>query len=338
MYLAVGHSILRSSTANVVHACVLATLLAACGSDSEPATAQGLPLLDQNNYTSQSSLAVPSIETESGADLDICWSDLTKDILCHDLDVTKDINNVTFLQTLNLTQDEIQAKLALGQLTQKEVKIYRDFHIPTDHPPTCTKLSSLSLGTTLLDPTQDYVEASDKKYMLLFSTGTMLGVGSRSMLFIEPKASSTLTSVDAPSAADTCKILDFTADISSETVKVPVNGAIRVDWSRLTRDSTGSPVVFQFIDRLLVAFYENKTVEDLEQHFKDIEIDATSLYEVPIQAGTKAADLSTAKDRATGEAFPGFGTKTGVWALGLLCSSCQVPAPVFLSVLEPSAP
>ena len=38
---------------------------------------------------------------------------------------------------------------------------------------------------------------------------------------------------------------------------------------------------------------------------------------------------------AAGAAFPGF-TRTGIYAVAPLCSTCQVPAPVALSILQPS--
>ena len=44
---------------------------------------------------------------------------------------------------------------------------------------------------------------------------------------------------------------------------------------------------------------------------------------------------ATARDG--GGAFPGFDTDAdGVWLVGLLCSGCQNPAPVVLSILEPT--
>jgi hypothetical protein len=47
-------------------------------------------------------------------------------------------------------------------------------------------------------------------------------------------------------------------------------------------------------------------------------------------------DLMLAKD-STGAAVPGFtGASTGVYAVALLCSTCQVPAPVALSILQPA--
>ena len=54
-------------------------------------------------------------------------------------------------------------------------------------------------------------------------------------------------------------------------------------------------------------------------------------------ADGKTADLSTATDRASGAAFPGFNRpETGTWMLALTCSKCQNPAPVVLTILQPA--
>ena len=42
-------------------------------------------LMDANNYTSLTTLALPTIQTAPGADLMVCWDGLMKDLLCHDI-------------------------------------------------------------------------------------------------------------------------------------------------------------------------------------------------------------------------------------------------------------
>jgi hypothetical protein len=68
----------------------------------------------------------------------------------------------------------------------------------------------------------------------------------------------------------------------------------------------------------------------------DLELIATQLWEISLTTSGRTADLAKAKERTSGAVFPGFERKDGVWALGLMCSACQNPAPVLLSVLEPS--
>jgi len=290
-------------------------------------------LRDQNNYTSQSNLTIPVIQTAPGADLSICWDGLTKDILCHDVAPATDIDNVSFLQVLNQSQSQIATKLALGQLSAAMVKIYRDHHVDHASNETCTTLSKLVLGSTPVAPATDYVEGADKTYLTLFSKGTTPGSGARSMAFLSPTAGNTNTTVNAPSG---CGILSFQADVTTPMpLAAPKNGPYVLDWSQITHDAMGGTVLFQNLDQLMLGYYQGMSAADLQTKFFDIETLATSLYSFSIPQGTKYADLAQAKD-ANGVAFSGFDRTDGVWAVALLCSSCQVPAPVALAILSPS--
>ena len=68
--------------------------------------------------------------------------------------------------------------------------------------------------------------------------------------------------------------------------------------------------------------------------FTDVDMIATTLWSVDVPTGQRHMDLKNAKT-STGAAFAGF-TGNGIYAVALLCSSCQVPAPVAMSILEPA--
>ena len=133
-------------------------------------------------------------------------------------------------------------------------------------------------------------------------------------------------------------MLDFSADLASLTkLPVPMAGPWILDWRDITRDGQGSDVPFQKIDGVTIGFYAGMTVADLQARIFDIELIATTLWDVKL-AGGRTADLATAKDRATGAVFPGFASAgAGTWMLALTCSKCQNPAPVLLTILEPTA-
>lgn len=313
----------------------LAALVLGCGGGSNPSSAggSGAALKDANNYTSQSTLTLPKVETTAGADLTICWDTVAKDILCHPLAPLMDIDNVSFLQLPNLSEQEIQAKLAAGQLAASLIRVYRDFH--TDHQKTCTTLSAMTFGGTALVPSQDYAAASDRKYLLLFSKGTTPGSGARTMTFLEPTAASTNTKVAAPDGCGS-NILHFSADITTpKPLEIPKGGPWMIDWSQLGHDGMGNDVIFQKIDGVIVAFYQGMTAAELQTHFLDIEIVATSMYRGVVAGGQKSFDLTAAQD-SSGKAFAGFTSTDGVWAVALMCSTCQLPAPIALSVLNPT--
>jgi hypothetical protein len=308
-----------------------------CGSDdSDGKTGSGnrgtIVLEDRNNYSSESSLTIPTVETVSGLDVDVCWTDAVKDLQCHELEPQAGLDNMSMLRFLHLTTTEVAAKLTAGQLPQSAVDGYSDYH--TDHESTCTKLSSLSLFGTKFELSEEYVESSDRVYLLILSKGTTPGVGARTMTFLKPSEASTNTKVDVPPG---CGMLDFSADLgTAKPVTVPAKAPWTVDWQDVTIDGQGNAIAYESIDRLLVGFFEGKTVADLEAQIFDIESIATSLWELPLKGGRKA-DLALTRERTSGESFTGFERTDGVWLLGLTCSTCQNPQPVVLSVLDPGA-
>jgi hypothetical protein len=315
---------------------IVASLAASCGGSSNNPDGGGtgpvgnVVMRDVNSYTSVSSLTIPIVQTQSGADLQVCWGDIRQDILCHDITPAADINNVSFLQIPGMSKEVVSDKLAKGTLSQNDVAVYREFH--TTAASSCATLSQFAFGSALV-PGTDYVTAANKTYMLLFSTGTTPGSGAKTMLFLDPVGSSATTMVAAP--ASSCDILSFQANLTTPTpLSIPMTGDWVVDWSQITKDSMGNKVTFQLIDSLMLGYYEGKSVTDLEMMFKDIDMIATTLWSVDIPTGQKHMDLKNAKTSA-GAAFSGF-TGTGIYAVALMCSSCQVPAPVAMSILTPA--
>lgn len=308
-------------------------LCTACGGD-EAAPVQGaIVLADAQNYSIESDLSIPSIETATGADLDICWSDLVSDLQCHPVDPQPDLDNLALLRFLRLTHDAVEERLTSGQLAQSEIDGYLEYR--TDHAETCAKLSSMSFFGTPIEIEEEYRESSEHSYMLLLAEGTTPGVGARGMIFVTPTARSTNTRVDVPPG---CGLLEAAADIASATpVSIPAQGPWTIDWRNLTRDGGGNPIVFESIDGVLIGFYAGMTVAELQSDILDLELNATTLWELPLTGG-RTADLARARQRDNDAAFPGFArSEPGVWVMGLMCSTCQNPAPVVLTVLEPGA-
>jgi hypothetical protein len=327
-----GTLLLRSSFA--------LSLLVACSSSSGSSDGGGSAgntlILDANNYTSQSSLTVAAVQTAPGTDLTISWNGIMKDLLCHP---AQSIDNVAFLKIGNMSQSDVEKKLALGQLVSTEVTTYREFHTAgaagdAGAPVTSTMLSKLSFGTPL-DPATDYIAATSTQYLLLFTHGTTLGVGAQSMVFIQPTAGETNTMVNAPDACST-SVLDFSATLSTVPVTIPIQGPWKLDWSKITRDNFGNPIDFSqtTLDTVEVGFYEGKTPADLQAHFLDVQIDATSIWTFSVPLGQKYVDLA-GPEADGGGTFPGFGATDGTWATAVLCSKCSVPAPVVFATLQP---
>jgi hypothetical protein len=304
-------------------------LLGACGGLGDGQSGV-IRLGDENNYRATASLSLPTVETASATDLDICWTGTTSDLLCHPVVPETDIDTVGLLRLRGLTEPQIEAQLVSGTLAQSHVDGYVQYF--TDHIATCIKLSQFSFFGTASDIASLYVESTIESYMLVFAQGIQPGVGSRAMTFLKPTANSTNTRVEAPSG---CGLLDFTADLASLTrVPVSAGGPWTVDWGNVTTNGQGDPITYARVNRLLVGFYQGLTVADLQARFFDIELLATSLWELPIPGG-HTADLGQAVERSSGALFPGFARTDGAWMLALLCTTCQNPAPVVLTILKP---
>jgi hypothetical protein len=288
-------------------------------------------LRDANNYTSTAMLDIPTIETAAGVDLDICWTEVVSDLQCHPVAPAADLDNVGLIRIVHFDETEIEEQLTSGELPMSAVAAYLEHQ--TNHTDTCTKLSQLSFLGTAIDVVSEYTENPDYTYLMVFTKGTRPGVGARSMVFLRPTAASTNRQVNAPPG---CGRLDFTANLTAATpVDVPEAGPWVVDWRELTKDGQGNPVVTGRIDGLILGYYQGKTVADLQSQIFDIELIATTLWDLRLTAGT-TADLAKAKARGTGAAFPGFaGAAPGVWMVGLTCSGCSNPAPVALAILNP---
>jgi len=310
------------------------SLLAGCGGSSTTDDVRGnIIVRDEHNYRTTASLSIPTVETAPATDLDICWTNVVDDLQCHPVATQADVDNVSLLRISHLSQQEVSDKLASGLLTQSQVAGYLDYQ--PDHVATCAKLSQLSFFGTAIKVTEEYKESADFTYLLLFSKGTTPGLGARAMTFIRPTSTSVNTKVDAPTG---CGMLDFSADLASVThLPVPVAGPWVLDWRDITRDGQGNPVPFEKIDGVTVGFYAGKSVADLQANIFDIELIATTLWDLPLAAG-RTADLALATQRGGGGAFPGFDrTDAGTWMLALTCSRCQTPAPVVLAILAPGA-
>jgi len=304
---------------------VLSALAGCGGSDGVGAVL----LLDENNYMASGTLSIPTVDTAPAVDIDVCWTNVMDDIQCHPVAPMADVETMSLLR-MQLTEAEVEQRLSAGELAQSEVAGYVEYRTPKTS--TCAKLSQLSFFGTVIKVEQEYVESATRTYLLLFAKGTRPGVGARTMTFIKPTAGSTNTRVEAPTG---CGLLDFSADLSSLTkLKMPAAAPWIVDWRNLMHNGQGNAFVPESIDSVLIGYYENMTVAQIQDDIFDLELNATALWDVQLTGG-RTADLSTAVERGTGAKFTGFNrSTTGVWLLALLCSTCQNPAPVLLTVLD----
>ncbi|MDG1480058.1 MAG: hypothetical protein P8R54_10740 [Myxococcota bacterium] len=278
-------------------------------------------LEDGNNYTYSGDVTIPAYLTAPATDVELCWDQVLNDIQCHELEPTEDINLVSLIRFPHLTEEDVEYKVSNDSLQQVDQDGYVELETMGG---TCANLSELSFFGTPIDVPNEY--NADSTYLLTVSTGTTTGLGTRVMAFLTPTEGEEGTSVGLESG---CGVLDFEGDIESLTsIPVKLDGPWVFDWSALTTNGLGNTLNLANVDGLLLGYYAGASTQDLQEQFLDLELIADKTWSTTL-SGTTGFDLAELSD------FTGF-TADGTWILGLTCSTCANPAPLFLTVLEPS--
>jgi hypothetical protein len=287
-----------------------------------------IELSDANNFSYIGDIDAPSHEVASGVNIEICWDGLTSDIQCHEVDPTADPGIVTMARFSSLTEIEVEEQISNDTLPQSALSGFLSYEIPAGE--SCAQLEDFTLEGTPVVLDEQFYEGGGT-YLLLVGAGTEPGQNTLSMDFMAPLESSELTELTID---DACATLDFSADLASlETIAPKASGSSWVvDWGGLSVTGLGNPITLSKLDRLMLGHYADLSVADLEESFLDLELIASELYYLDI-AGELDAELAN----ATGDDgdFTGF-TEGGTWVLALMCTSCSNPAPLFLTVVEPS--
>jgi hypothetical protein len=297
----------------------------AAAETGDPAPAATFRVTDANNYDFASAIDAPSVRTLEFADLTIDWSALGSDMQCHDVDPVADIDNLGLMAFPYLSEEEVEAGLSAGTIEQADLGGYVSLE-PGDR--TSVSLSEFTFFTTDVDIETLYQDIDGSSWMLLLSTGTTVGTGARSIVFLDPEPDEPNTEV---LAGDACGVIDL--DVELETLQAtvaPAEGPWIVDWSALSKDGQGLAIDFGKIDALMVARY-SLTPAELEEQFFDLELIADELWTMDLPGGT-SADLADLQGESG--AFEGF-TAEGTWLLALRCSLCPNPAPLFLTRVGP---
>lgn len=320
----------------VIASLVVGLLASGCGGDDgdDPPASPGdsIMLSNDNQYTSTATLDIP-VAVTAPTDLTISWSGLDQDLQCHDVEIPSGIRNLTLLR-FEKSEAEVAERLAGDPIAASELYDVYYGH-KTQGEETSVKLSDFATltGSETFDVDESYVEG-DITYLLIALSSEALGVGARSMTFLRPSADALEDEVSIESG---CGILDFSAKFQ-EPLSVPATSPWVLDWSKVEVDGQGNETTFAGVDQLLVGFFPERDVQDIEAKIYDIELDAAPLYELEITSGL-SANLGDARERGSGKKFTGFEQDTdGTWLVALTCSTCQNPQPILMTVLEPTAP
>jgi hypothetical protein len=293
-----------------------------------------------NYITTESELVVDTFDVAAEDDIEIDWSGVSVDIQGHAVDPVKDINDVSFIRVKRADSADVSELLNAGNLTKDDVD--GDWEVLPTGGKTKAKLSEFKSisDDSALDPEEFFQIDPDLTYLIVFATGTKIGFGARTMLYLEPSTDSLETKVSA--LADSSSKLTFDVDLTTpKKLEMAAEGPWEIDWSAITTDNHGNELVKNAIDRVLIGFYAGKDVADLEAGFLDLDQKTVALggpdrsWEIAVEKGT-TAKLANAVPRGNEGAFTDFKTdEEGKWIIGAFCSLCQNPAPVVVTILDP---
>jgi hypothetical protein len=324
-----------------------AALTVGCGGDGTPAPAVtpksvAVPLSQENNYTFKSTLKIPAVKTAPEEDLSITWDKATKDIEGHTFDPTKDIDSVAFIPVNSSSQDTVSGWLNAGTFGMGMVAFSGNaFQFVTKGATKASLTDFLSVGDSVPPVlSQVYVVDPTVTYLMVFQTGIQLGIGARTMMFLVPTDGNKVTDV-SPNDDSSTLLQDFKADLTTQ-VPLPIAADEVLDWSNVPKDGQGNDIAAGSIDSMLLGFYADRTAKDLQTGFLNLDQPTAAdggpdmSWEVPVPSGDTAR-LTDGKGRNGEPDFTSFdtGSKTGTWLMAAFCSSCQNPAPLIVTVLEP---
>lgn len=304
-----------------------ALLLCGCPNGA-PWKTYTIQLTDDENFRFSTALTSVVIPVEDcPEDLTMDWSGLSSDLLGHEVDPTTDIDTLRVVRFYDLAPQEILDSISTNELSQSEISGNVDY-TPVGGE-TTAMLSDFAFNGTGIDPSTEVCAELNATFMFTALTGLY---EYRMLVFFEPTPGETNNEVllEADSAQ-----LEFDADLSrGGVIEVPSGRDYLVSWLDLTLDGQGNTFSLSNIDRLMLARY-SLTVEEMEQQFLDLQLLPDEMYTADI-GGIGEYELAMATDEA-GNAFEGFedaGTDEDLWLMGLFCSTCANPAPLYLAVIE----
>jgi hypothetical protein len=330
----------RILAAGVVLASAVA--VSGCGPAPEEAApgAQVVMLTSGSNWSIVTHLTLPNVEIQAEADVEVCWDKVTTEIRCRPFS-PQTIQRAVFGRVDKLTPAVVQQKLELGNLASPDTSEVVYFSALAAGK-TCAKFSEMKnlAGTANMVPATENQEKAASTYFVNVSDTTDPGVGTRAIMYVTPKKSSTVTHVDLPS--DACgNILTFEGKFAA-AVSVPAKAALTVNWSAIRALNTNGTDVNlppAAVSKAQLGFFAGKTASEVQSNILQLETAATRLWEKDLTGGASQTSLEDLKERAGGAALSTLGglaaAGQGTWVLALSSKKTQNPAPVVLVVLQP---
>ncbi len=310
-----------------------ALLLASCrpsGDSAADAPSGDLVLTDANNYSYTATLGLDAVEIPYGFDPVIDWSGITLDIRGREVADPASASRLT-LAAFNMDQQGVLDAIASNDLLQSDIRTYYVFD--NSDAVTSAHASDFNIIGNDFVPGDDFVDHGDAVWtwiLTLWDENVLGGQDILSSAFVVPSATGTSSTI---AFTDDTATLSFVADLHSADPLSTASGldAYTLDWSGLSEDATGHSFSTNQGDELVIAHLGVGTVGEVEDVFLQALDSADAVYYLDVH-GSSAATLDAAVD-LEGSTFDGFTTE-GVWIVGILCTTCTSPAPLFASTVN----
>ncbi len=301
-----------------------------CGDDTCASEDNEAILTDAHNYSYDGTMDVQpydlaEIDMDAGPfDLSFTWSELTTDMQGHALDPATDVQSTTLAVFPNLSQDEVETRLAQNTMYQSDMGL---FGAALTDGGSSVSLSDHTVMGNDIDIEQYFVDGYGT-WLFTLNTGTTAAENTRMAAFLVPVPGEKSTAL---ALSDDSAIVEVEANLSDLQVqRAEPDQSFVADWRDVTSTGQGLELNQGVIDQVMVAWYAELEPADLEAEFMDIELLADEIWSLEV-SGVSSADLAELEG-ASGN-FGGISDQ-GTWILALRCTSCPSPAPPFLTRLE----
>ncbi len=297
---------------------ILVALLA-CPYDTPPDSADpdaaALPLAfaDANNYGLTLELAAEPIAIAERSNSLVSWEDLRVDLRGTAVSAI-DVRTIELWWLQALEPAQVLSAIEGGTLTQGDIALSA-----FGKPPLGTvsvHLNQLAFFSGQFEP-EEYLVGGAGTWLLLLKNEAE-AAASFQLLTPEPGGVTEL------SFANDSATLVLAADLElGAPLVIPAGEAPAFDWSTLTADGRGAPVLADGFDQLTIARFEGAPAS-LEADFAHLELLASETWSMSVKGETSAA--SARLQNAEGGSFSGI-SGDGTWLLWLGCRSCLSFAP-----------
>lgn len=336
----------------MIRTTALLTLLFACGdggkdsdtSDNGKTYSGDLVLTNANNYTYDATFEVDEVLVASGQDSTICFGDVTTDIRGRAMDPT-DLTEIS-ISSFTKTKAEVAQMVVDNSLDQGDVDDFRE--IPLDEGAlqgaTCVNLTDFTIIGNPLIPETEFLENANTTWLAtLWKTAPDGRDDILMSIVVKPVEGEKNRSV---TMTDSSSRMTFVPDLQSMEHAVTSPGQdYTADWMDVTVDASGLDFDLRKYDRMVIGHTSMATLDEVEQVFLQLYELADEIYFLDTY-GLNFAELNdngnvlrtedgepVLPTSIDGEVFEGF-TRDGHWLIGIDCTTCTSPAPVFLTVVD----